>query len=224
MVPGNLSNAPIGILGGTFDPIHFGHLRLAEEMLELAHLRQIRFIPTGTPPHRATPHASAPHRSAMVRQAIAGQPAFVLDEREVNRTTPCYTVDTLLELRAELGAAQPLCLLMGGDAFLQLHTWHEWEQLFELAHIVVGYRPGFTLEERIHTATPELRQHYQQRLCSVEALSRQSCGGITELAIPKLEISATDIRRRVAEGRTIRYLLPSAVANYIHQHHLYQPC
>jgi len=96
--------------------------------------------------------------------------------------------------------------------------------LFELAHIVVGYRPGFTLEERIHTATPALRQHYQQRLCSVEALSQQPCGGITELAIPKLEISATDIRRRTAEGRTIRYLLPNAVADYIHQHHLYQPC
>jgi nicotinate-nucleotide adenylyltransferase len=224
MVSGNLSSAPIGILGGTFDPIHFGHLRLAEEMLELANLRQIRFIPTGTPPHRAAPKTPALHRSAMVQLAIASQTAFVLDEREVERTAPCYTVDTLRELRVELGAAQPLCLLMGGDAFLQLHTWHEWEQLFELAHIVVGYRPGFTLEERIHTATSELRQHYQQRLCSVDALSQQSCGGITELAIPKLEISATDIRRRVAEGRTIRYLLPSAVANYIHQHHLYQPC
>lgn len=224
MVCGNLSIAPIGILGGTFDPIHFGHLRLAEEMLELANLRQIRFIPTGTPPHRGTPKASAQHRSAMVRLAITSQSAFVLDEREVDRTVPCYTVDTLRELRAELGTAQPLCLLMGGDAFLQLHTWHEWEQLFDLAHIVVGYRPGFTLEERIHCATAELQRHYQQRLCAADALSRQSCGGITELAIPKLEISATDIRRRVAEGRTIRYLLPDAVADYIHQHHLYQPC
>ncbi|OGS98480.1 MAG: nicotinic acid mononucleotide adenylyltransferase [Gallionellales bacterium RIFCSPLOWO2_12_FULL_59_22] len=219
-----MSDTPIGILGGTFDPIHFGHLRLAEEMLELANLRQIRFIPTGTPPHRDAPQVSAQHRSAMVRLAISGQPAFVLDEREVNRNTSCYTVDTLHELRAELGAAQPLCLLMGGDAFLQLHTWHEWEQLFGLAHIVVGYRPGFTLEERIHTATPVLCRHYQQRLCSVEALSQQPCGGITELAIPKLEISATDIRRRVAEGRTIRYLLPDAVSGYIYQHHLYQPC
>ena len=219
-----MSSKAIGILGGTFDPIHFGHLRLAEEMLELANLRQIRFIPTGIPPHRNAPQVSAQHRSAMVRLAITDQPAFVLDEREVERTAPCYTVNTLRELRAELGAAQPLCLLMGGDAFLQLHTWHEWEQLFGLAHIVVGYRPGFTLEERIHGATAELQRHYQQRLCAVNALSQQPCGGITELAIPKLEISATDIRRRVAEGRTIRYLLPSAVANYIHQHQLYTPC
>ncbi|MDO8466469.1 MAG: nicotinate-nucleotide adenylyltransferase [Gallionella sp.] len=216
-----MNSKPVGIFGGTFDPVHYGHLRLAEEMLELANLRQIRFIPTGTPPHRNAPQVSAQHRSAMVQLAIADQPAFMLDDREVKRTTACYTVDTLHELRADLGAAQPLCLLMGGDAFLQLHTWHEWEQLFELAHIVVGYRPGFTIDERIHSATAELQQHYQQRLCTADDLSRQPSGGIAELAIPKLEISATDIRRRVAKNRTIRYLLPNAVANYIHQHHLY---
>jgi len=219
-----VSNQPIGILGGTFDPIHYGHLRLAEEMLELADLRQIRFIPTGIPPHRAAPLVSAQHRSAMVRLAIADQAAFVMDEREVSQTTPCYTVDTLRELRAELGEIQPLCLLMGGDAFLQLHTWHEWEQLFELAHIVVGYRPGFTIEERIHAAIPALRSHYQKRLCSVSGLSQNPAGGVVELVIPKLEISATMIRNRVAENRTIRYLLPNAVANYIQQHHLYQSC
>jgi len=215
---------PVGILGGTFDPIHYGHLRLAEEMRELAGLQQIRFIPTGTPPHRDAPQVSAEHRSAMVRLAIVDQPAFVLDDREVRRTALCYTVDTLRELRGELGLEQPLCLLMGGDAFLQLHTWHDWEQLFELAHIVVGYRPGFTIEERIHTATAELRSHYQQRLCTADALSQRPCGGIAELAIPKLEISATLICSRVAENRTICYLLFNAVADYIHQHHLYTPC
>ncbi len=217
-----MNKKAIGILGGTFDPIHYGHLRLAEEMLELAHLRQIRFIPAGTPPHRDVPQASAPHRSTMVRLAIADQPAFVLDEREAARSTPCYTVDTLRELRAELGADQPLCLLMGGDAFLQLDTWHEWEQLFELAHIVVGYRPGFTLEDRIHASDPALRRDYQQRLCAADALAKRPAGGVAELAIPKLEISATLIRSRVAENRSIRYLLPNTVADYIHQHHLYE--
>jgi nicotinate-nucleotide adenylyltransferase len=215
---------PIGILGGTFDPIHYGHLRLAEEMLELAQLQQIRFIPAGVPPHRDTPQVSAAHRSAMVKLAIADQPAFVLDEREVNGANKCYTVDTLHQLRSELGAAQPICLLMGGDAFLQLHTWHEWEHILTLAHIVVGYRPGFTLEKRIHNAAPQLYQHYRQRLCSVDFLSQQPAGGIAELAIPKLEISATMIRNRVAENRTIRYLLPATVAHYIYQHHLYTPC
>lgn len=215
---------PIGILGGTFDPIHYGHLRLAEEMLELADLDHIRFIPVGNPPHRESPQVSALHRSAMVQLAIADQPAFVLDDREVKRAAKCFTVDTLRELRAESGESQPLCLLMGGDAFLQLHTWHEWEQILELAHIVVGYRPGFTLEKRIHSATPALRRHYQQRLCDVKFLSQHAFGGIAELAIPKLEISATLIRSRVAEKRTIRYLLPATVANYIYQHNLYTPC
>src|SRR5665811_202071 len=130
---------------------------------------------------RDSPQVSAWHRSAMVQLAIADQPVFVLDDREVKRTTPCYTVDTLRELRAELGAAQPLCLLMGGDAFLQLHTWHEWERLFELAHIVVGFRPGFTLEERIHSATEKLRRHYQQRLCCAQ-LGTQFAQGIHRIA------------------------------------------
>jgi nicotinate-nucleotide adenylyltransferase len=219
-----VNNKPIGIFGGTFDPIHFGHLRLAEEILEQAGLRQIRFIPTGTPPHRDSPRVSARQRSEMVRLAIADQPAFTLDEREVARNSPCYTVDTLGELRAELGDAQPLCLLMGGDAFLELHTWHEWEKLFELAHIVVGYRPGYALDERIEVAPELLRKHYRERLCAVADMARAPSGGVAELAIPKLEISATDIRRRVAEGRTIRYLLPHAVADYIHQHQLYTLC
>jgi nicotinate-nucleotide adenylyltransferase len=219
-----VNNKPIGIFGGTFDPVHYGHLRLAEEMLEQAGLGEIRFIPTGTPPHRDTPRVSARQRSEMVGLAIADQPAFVLDEREVARNTPCYTVDTLSELRAELGESQPLCLLMGGDAFLELHTWHEWERLFELAHIVVGYRPGYALDERIEVAPELLRKHYRERLCAVSDMARTPCGGVAELAIPKLEISATDIRRRVAEGRTIRYLLPNAVADYIHQHQLYTSC
>jgi len=219
-----VSQQPIGIFGGTFDPIHYGHLRLAEEMLELVNLQQIRFVPTGTPPHRTSPQVSAQHRSAMVALAIADQPGFILDTREVHRTDKCYTVDTLRELRAELGMAQPLCLLMGGDAFLQLHTWHAWEKLFDLVHVVVGYRPGFAIAERIHAAPPTLQQHYQKRLCAAAELTRQTCGGIAELAIPKLEISATMIRSRVAENRSVRYLLPNTVADYIHQHHLYTSC
>jgi nicotinate-nucleotide adenylyltransferase len=214
----------IGILGGTFDPIHYGHLRLAEEMLELAKLQQVRIIPAGTPPHRNTPHASARDRSDMVRLAISDQPGFVLDEREVLRTGRSYTVETLRELRAELGHQQPLCLLMGGDAFLGLHTWHQWEQLFDLAHIIVGFRPGYALEERIHGAMADVQRHYRQRLCQVENMSREPCGGIAELAIPRLEISATMIRERVTQRRSIRYLLPNAVANYIHNHNLYAPC
>ena len=213
---------PIGILGGTFDPIHYGHLRLAEEMLELAKLAQIRFIPAGNPPHRDAPGVSAEHRSAMVRLAIAGQPAFVLDEREATKQRKCYTVDTMRELRGELGDAQPLCLLMGGDAFLQFHTWHEWESILDLSHIVVGYRPGFPIEAR--GTDTKLYEQYKKRLCGIGHLAQHPSGGIAELAIPKLEISATLIRSRVTENRSIRYLLPEPVANYIYQHHLYTSC
>lgn len=215
---------PIGIFGGTFNPIHYGHLRLAEEMRELAGLQSVRFIPAGAPPHRDAPQITAQQRSDMVRLAIADQPAFVLDEREIKRAGKSYSVDTLRALRAELDASQPLCLLMGGDAFLQLHTWHQWEQLFEFTHIVVGYRPGFTIEDRIVTAPMALRRHYQTRLCAAADLATQPQGKIAVLAIPKLEISATNIRDRIAGGRTIRYLLPDSVANYIHQHHLYTTC
>jgi len=214
----------VGIFGGTFDPIHYGHLRLAEEMLELAQLGEIRFMPAGIPPHRGVPQVSAQHRCEMVRLAIADQQAFVLDDRETLRADKCYTVDSLRELRAELGATQPLCLLMGSDAFLQLDTWHQWDSLFELAHIVVGCRPGFALARDICDATQALRDAYDKRQCPAAALSQQSSGGIVELTIPKLEISATLIRSREAEGRTTRYLLPSVVADYIHQHNLYKSC
>jgi nicotinate-nucleotide adenylyltransferase len=160
----------------------------------------------------------------MVKLAITGQPAFALDEREINRTGKCYTVDTLQELRNEFGMQQPLCLLMGGDAFLQLHTWHRWQQLFELAHIVVGCRPGFTIEQHITAAPAELREHYQTRLCSAQDLTTRAQGGIAALTTPILEISATAIRNRISANRSVRYLLPDAVANYIQQHHLYAPC
>lgn len=213
---------PIGILGGTFDPIHNGHLRLALEALEQCNLSSVRFIPAGTPPHRNAPHAGAQQRLDMVRLAVQGNTAFVVDEREVHRPDPCYTVDTLTGLRAELGAQQPLCLLMGGDAFLQLHTWHEWEKLFELAHIVVMQRPGRNVGAEIDQAHPALRRHYHERLrASAEALRTAASGTVLVIDMPALEISATDIRRRCSDGRSIRYLLPDAVADYIHTHRLY---
>ncbi len=213
---------PVGILGGTFDPVHYGHLRLAEEMLELLGLESIRFIPAGNPPHRDAPGVSARHRCEMVRLAISDHSAFLLDPREAAKEGKCYTVDTLRELRRELGSDQPLCLLMGGDAFLQLHTWHEWEAIPELAHIAVGYRPGYALDT--NSMEPKLHEHYRKRLCGVDRMREMPAGGIIGLAIPRLEISATMIRERVAERRSIRYLLPEPVAQYIHQHNLYTSC
>jgi nicotinate-nucleotide adenylyltransferase len=216
-------SVPIGILGGTFDPIHNGHLRLAQEVLEQCRLSAVRFIPSGTPPHRNTPHASSLQRLDMVRLALQGNPKFIPDEQEIHRTDPCYTVDTLLALRMELGAHQPLCLLMGADAFLQLQTWHEWKRLFEFAHIVVVQRVGQPLGNAILDADPALQAEYQARLApSATVLHESPAGAVFVLHMPTLEISATDIRKRCAAHQSIRYLTPDAVFDYITSQRLYQ--
>ncbi|HKB61143.1 MAG TPA: nicotinate-nucleotide adenylyltransferase [Gallionellaceae bacterium] len=219
-----MSHTVTGILGGTFDPIHFGHLRLAQEALEQCGLSAVRFIPAGTPPHRGAPSAGAGHRLAMTRLAVQGNSAFVLDEREIHLDRPCYSVDTLRSLRAELGEHEPLCLLMGGDAFLQLHTWHEWKELFALAHIVVMQRAGGApLGNAMNGADPALLAEYRARLAPGPAALRESAAGAVLVAdMPALEISATDIRNRCAANRSVRYLVPDAVADYIDSNRLYR--
>jgi nicotinate-nucleotide adenylyltransferase len=221
-----MSISPIGILGGTFDPIHHGHLRIAQEALEQCDLAQVRFVPCGTPPHRTVPQASSKARWEMVRLALNGHADFLVDVREIFRTDPCYTVDTLTGLRAELGAKQPLCLILGGDAFLQLHTWHEWKHLFGLAHIVVLQRAGgLPLGNAMKNADAALQAEYQARLAPGASALRESPNGAIFVAdMPALEISSTDIRRRCAEGKSVRYLVPDVVVNYIHTHQLYRTC
>jgi len=216
--------SPIGILGGTFDPIHHGHLRIAQEALEQCNLAQVRFIPSGTPPHRATPNAAAKSRWEMVRLALNSHSDFLVDVREVFRTDPCYTVDTLAGLRAELGPQQPLCFILGGDAFLQLHTWHEWKRLFELAHIVVLQRAGEKpLGNAMLKADAALQTEYQARLApGAGALHETPNGAIFVADMPALEISSTNIRRRCADGKSIRYLVPDAVVNYVNTNSLYK--
>ena len=140
--------APIGVFGGTFDPIHYGHLRLAEELADRLQLGEVRIVPARVPPHRAAPKVTSSHRLEMVRLACAGNPRFLVDDRECRREGPSYTVDTLLGLRAELAADTPLCLLMGVDAYLALTTWSRWERLYDLAHIVIAHRPGFERDRR----------------------------------------------------------------------------
>jgi nicotinate-nucleotide adenylyltransferase len=221
-----MNHSPIGILGGTFDPIHLGHLRIAQEALEQCDLGQVRFIPGGTPPHRAAPAASAAQRLEMVVRAIHGNPQFVVDAREVMRSDPCYTVDTLDELRAELGVEQSLCLILGGDAFLQLHTWHEWHRLFALAHIVVLQRAGgLPLGNAMKLADAALQAEYQARLAPGAQVLHETPGGAIFVAdMPALEISATDIRRRCAIGKSIRYLTPDTVTDFINSNSLYRSC
>jgi nicotinate-nucleotide adenylyltransferase len=210
---------PIGIFGGTFDPIHFGHLRLAEEMAEGLGLSQVRFIPAGQPPHRGAPRTAASHRLEMVRRATAGNPLFVVDAREVQRPQPSYTVDTLTALRAELGDEQPLWLLLGADAFLGLPSWHEWRRLFELANIAVAARPGAQLLQT-DRMSDELKHEVSQRQQAAGSVASPA-GSVLLQQMTPLDISATVIRDTLARHGSARYLLPDAVLDYIHEHQLY---
>lgn len=214
-----MNPAAIGILGGTFDPVHYGHLRLAQEVAQLLALQQVRFIPAGTPPHRAQPRITAEHRLAMVRLAIADNPLFILDERETRRSGPSYTFDTLSELRAELGAPCPLVLIMGVDAFLGFDQWHRWRDIFDLAHIAVAHRPGPGLGD-IRDANLA-REFALRRVHDTQALTRTASGSIAVVPIPPLDISATAIRTAIAARRSVRYWLPDAVIDYINHNALF---
>lgn len=214
---------PIGLLGGTFDPIHYGHLRLAEEMGEALGLAEVRVLPTGTPPHRAAPAAAAPQRLAMVRLAVAGNPRLVVDEHEIGKTTPCYMVDTLTELRGELGGERPLILFVGADAFLGLTGWHDWHLLVELAHLAVAHRPGFAPATWEAAMPPALRDELHGRRAGAAAdLHSAPAGRIFIHEITQLDISASRVRALVGAHRSARYLVPDAVLDYIDHHHLYR--
>lgn len=213
--------APIGLLGGTFDPIHFGHLRLAQELADALGLVRVRFIPSGIPPHRDAPNVSSAHRLQMVRVAIAGNPLFEADDREIRREGISYTYDTLTELREELGE-RPLCLLMGADAFAALTTWHRWQELFDLAHVVIAHRPGFRLQDLQAALPAPLRKIYLQRLAGAPGMLRAHAGAILTREITALDISATRIRALLAQGASPRYLAPEPVLDYIDHNHLYK--
>ena len=217
-----MANAPIGVLGGTFDPIHYGHLRLAEEVGETLRLEEVRFIPSGTPPHRSAPAVPAEHRLAMTQLAAAGNPRFKVDEREVRRAGPGYTHDTLKTLRAEQGETRPLALLLGADAFLEFATWHRWREIFGLAHIAVAYRPGFPVEQWSgRMLLPLAREYAARRMQQPLAVHLAPAGGIVVIPFTALDISATAIRDMLRAGASPRYLLPGAVLDYIRTHRLY---
>ncbi|MBI4740233.1 MAG: nicotinate-nucleotide adenylyltransferase [Betaproteobacteria bacterium] len=217
---------PLGVFGGTFDPVHFGHLRLAEEAADSLGLQRIRWIPAGQPRHREAenkaPQAGATHRLAMVRVAIAGNPRFQFDPAEADAARASYTVPTLERLRnsAGCGAHRPLVLLLGADAFAGLSGWHRWEVLLSLAHVAVAHRPGFPLDGANLPA--ELADLYRLRRCDTPAaLADTPAGLIVSFAMTPLAISATEIRARLTGGLSARYLLPDAVIAYIRANHLY---
>jgi nicotinate-nucleotide adenylyltransferase len=212
---------PVGLLGGTFDPVHYGHLRLAEEARDSLGLASVRWIPAGQPPHRDKPRSTPSQRLEMVRAAIAGNAGFILDDAEVRTGQPSYTVVTLERLRRELGDVQPLVVLLGNDAFRGLTTWHRWRELFALAHIAVANRPGSPLDAG--NLEPALAHQLTARHSdSAAAVGMSAAGAIVQLNMTPLAVSATDIRARLGAGRSARYLLPDPILDYIERNHLYR--
>ncbi|MBK6596412.1 MAG: nicotinate-nucleotide adenylyltransferase [Proteobacteria bacterium] len=207
---------PLGIFGGTFDPIHLGHLRTAFELQQTLGLAEVLFLPTGDPPHRSEPLADANLRLAMVRAAVADQPGFIVDDREVRRSGVSYSVDTMTELRAEF-PTRPLCLLLGMDAFLGLPGWLRWQELFELVHVVVAHRPGW----KAPTKGPLGELLVDRGTGSVQELHRAPAGRLYIQAVTQLEISSTELRQLVEADRDPRYLVPDPVREIIRESRCY---
>ncbi len=201
---------PIGIFGGTFDPIHHGHLRPALELLELLALAEVRIVPCADPPHRGRPMAPAPFRLELARAAVHDQPGLTVDDREMRRPGPSFTLDTLIDFRADW-PDRPLCLILGSDAFMGLPRWDRWEQLLDHAHITVAHRPGWDL-----APNPELKDVLNRAWTDrVEDLHSAPAGRIFTQQVTQLEIASTTIREILDRDGSVRYLTPDPVVRMI---------
>jgi nicotinate-nucleotide adenylyltransferase len=201
---------PIGIFGGTFDPIHYGHLRTALELQEMLELASVHFVPAATPPHRETPMTDGKVRMRLVKAAIRGQEGFVADDRELRRAGPSYTIDTLASFRTEF-PRRSLCLLLGMDAFLGLPTWHRWPELLDLAHVVVAHRPGWRAP-RTGTLGRLLRERGTPEAAALRA---KRAGSVFVRPVTQLEISSTDLRAALVAGLDPKFLMPDRVRKII---------
>ncbi|MEO1957747.1 MAG: nicotinate-nucleotide adenylyltransferase [Methylophilaceae bacterium] len=210
----------VGIFGGTFNPIHFGHLRIAQELADALALDEVKFVPSANPPHKDNVIVSAERRSAMVKMTIADNPLFSVDELELNRGGASYTIDTLISLRESLGKDSSLCLMMGSDAFIQLNTWNRWQELLDYAHILLVQRPSAKPQEALPSEVKALlRDHYTDQHAD---LNNENSGAIIMQQIAAQDVSSTHIRHLLQHGESVRYLMPDVVVKYINQHQLYQ--
>ncbi|MDM3871498.1 nicotinate-nucleotide adenylyltransferase [Porticoccus sp. W117] len=219
-----LSQQPsVGLFGGTFNPVHIGHLRLALEIRQHLQLDEMRLMPCALPPHRDAPEVAAQHRLAMLQLAVAGEPGLQVDDRELRRAAahaearPSYTIDSVAELRTELGPQAVICLCIGMDSLLSLDTWHRWRELLDFVHLVVVARPGWTAPQSGDVAE-WLKQH---RIEDADQLHQQPAGKVWLETLTLLPVSSTEIRHNLAVGQSVRYLLPEAVIGYISKYKLY---
>lgn len=210
-------SGPVGIFGGTFDPIHAGHIATATEVSQQLDFELVHLIPNGTPSHRDGPGASAHHRLEMVKLAVADLPLFFADDREIKRGGLSYTVDTLKALRKQYGPERPLVLVLGADAFLGLPSWNRWQQVFDLVHVVVMNRPGTELDE----PTADQDWWRKRRNPDVEACSTTPAGSIFELSVSPMDVSSTNIRTLLEGGTDVVDMLAPSVLRYIVQRSLY---
>lgn len=208
----------IGLFGGTFDPVHNGHLRMALEAGEELALEQVRLLPCHRPPHRETPNVDSDQRTHMLRLAVESCPLLKLDDRELRRDGPSYTLETLQSLRAELGPEVSLVWIMGSDSFLGLESWHCWRELLDYAHLLVVTRPGWELpgEGVLHDWLLEHR-------AEPRSLEATPAGSVLVRSLRLLPISATEIRQIIAGGQSPQFLLPESVWQYVQKRRLYHP-
>lgn len=210
-------NKPIGILGGTFDPIHKGHIEIAKKVYEQLDLAEIRFIPCKQPLLKNDAQASTKQRVDLLKIACEPFPEFVIDEREIKRESPSYMVETLMSLRSELPQT-PLCLIMGIDAYAELPRWYQWEKIITLAHLIIINRPHYSLPD-----TPILNDFYRQHHSNKNsAIHEKIAGFILTLTLPPLPYASRDIRQQISQGKNLEEALPPGVWQYIKKHGLYQ--
>jgi nicotinate-nucleotide adenylyltransferase len=210
------SVSPVALLGGTFDPVHYGHLRCAEEVRKKLGLENLYLLPAGSPPHRDTPTATVKQRLDMLQLACREFPHLLVDNRETRRSGPSYMVDTLLEVRTDFPDS-PLILVVGQDAFNLLHTWFDWKRLFELAHIVVLTRPGTRAEYPSELAI----QVEPRSVSEVKELRKSRAGAVLRLAVEPIDVSATNIKRAIRTGHPVMSMTPAAVVQFIDKNGLY---
>jgi nicotinate-nucleotide adenylyltransferase len=208
---------PFVFMGGTFDPVHHGHLRTALEIQQWLQLSQVTLIPSGEPVHRQHPGCSAEHRLTMVRLAVADAASLCVDAREVNSSEPSFSALTLASLREELGPERPICMVMGMDAYLTLPQWKDWHTFLSLCHIIAVARPGYQYQPVAQM--DEFTRQYAIK--SSHQLTEKPCGGVLIHELTPLGISATQIRELISQGHSPRYLMPDQVWEYIKQHQLY---
>ncbi|OAT24334.1 nicotinate-nucleotide adenylyltransferase [Proteus myxofaciens] len=211
-------NQAIALYGGTFDPIHYGHLRPVEALSRLIGLKEVVWLPNNIPPHRPQPEASSQQRLEMVRLAIQPFRSFRVDTREIEKAAPSYSIETLSDFRKEIGNKQSLAFIIGQDSLLSINTWHKWEELLDVCHLLVCARPGYQTTFSSKEMQSWLEQH---QTTQYEDIHRLPAGKVFLADTPLYNISATDIRARHKAGLNCHDLLPTAVEDYINQQQLY---